>query len=310
MTTGIIMVTLGGPRSLTEIPEFIRRFIGRDLPAPAMKAVIERYELIGGFSPLTSITAEQAQKLNAMLGNDYLCLPAFRYSPPFIEEAIDSMTAAGAARILFLLLSPFYASVTTGNYINTAQAYIEKNSLQIPVSFIHSWHREPLFIASWVDKIKNESFDSGPLSGSAAACYLFSAHSLPTKYASEPYQQQIEATVATVVAQAGITNHALGWQSIPNNALDPLSGSPEPWITPTVEEQIDAIAKAGFTSIIQIPIGFTADHIETLYDIDITHRQYAQARGLAFRRLSSLNAGDTFIKALKGIVTRFIADEQ
>jgi ferrochelatase len=296
MTTGIIMVTLGGPRSLTEIPEFIRRFIGRDLPAPAMKAVIQRYELIGGFSPLTGITTEQAQKLNAMLGNDYLCLPAFRYSPPFIEEVMESMTAAGAARIIFLLLSPFYASVTTGNYINTAQAYIEKNSLTIPVDFIHSWHKEPLFIASWVEKIKNESFD-------AAACYLFSAHSLPTKYSGEPYQQQIEATVATVVAQAGITNHALGWQSIPNNAS-------EPWITPTVEEQIDAIAKTGFTSIIQIPIGFTADHIETLYDIDITHRQYALARDLSFRRLSSLNAGDTFIKALKEIVTRFDADER
>jgi ferrochelatase len=296
MTTGIIMVTLGGPRSLTEIPEFIRRFIGRDLPAPAMKAVIQRYELIGGFSPLTGITTEQAQKLNAMLGNDYLCLPAFRYSPPFIEEVMESMTAAGAARIIFLLLSPFYASVTTGNYINTAQTYLDKNSVPMPVCFIHSWYREPLFIASWVDKIKNESFDT-------AACYLFSAHSLPTKYAGEPYQQQIEATVAAVVAQAGITNHALGWQSIPNNV-------PELWITPTVEEQIDAIAKAGFTSIVQIPIGFTADHIETLYDIDITHRQYALARGLSFRRLSSLNAGDTFIKALKEIVTRLDADEQ
>jgi ferrochelatase len=296
MTTGIIMVTLGGPRSLAEIPEFIKRFVGRDLPAPAMKAVIERYELIGGFSPLTSITGEQAQKLNAMLGNNYLCLPAFRYSRPFIEEVLESMTAAGVERILFLLLSPFYASITTGNYINTAQAYMEQNLSPIPISFVHSWYREPLFIDSWVEKIKNESFD-------AKACYLFSAHSLPVKFAGEPYQSQIEETVATVISRAGITNHALGWQSIPNNAK-------EPWITPTVEEKIDAIATDGFTSIVQVPIGFTADHIETLYDIDITHRQYALAKGLSFRRLSSLNAGDAFVKALKEIVTRFNADER
>jgi ferrochelatase len=295
MTTGIIMVTLGGPRCLAEIPEFIRRFIGRELPAPAMKAVTERYELIGGFSPLTRITEEQAQRLNVMLGNDYLCLPAFRYSPPFIEDAMAGMAAAGAARILFLLLSPFYASVTTGNYITTAQTYQENNSFPIPVSFIHSWHREPLFIESWVEKIKNESFEE-------EACYLFSAHSLPIKYAGEPYQSQIEETVATVVARAGIVNHALGWQSIPNNAQ-------EPWITPTVEEKIEAIAADGFTSIVQVPIGFTADHIETLYDIDVTHRQYALARGLSFRRLSSLNAGKTFIKALKEIVTMVTADE-
>ena len=105
-----------------------------------------------------------------------------------------------------------------------------------------------------------------------------------------------------VVARAGIKHHALGWQSIPNNVS-------EPWITPTVEEKIDEIAAAGFRSIVQVPIGFTADHIETLYDIDITHRQYALAKGLSFRRISSLNAGDTFMKALKEIVTRFNADE-
>lgn len=291
MTTGIIMVTLGGPRSQAEIPEFIQRFVGRELPAPALKAIIERYQLIGGFSPLTRITGEQAQKLNEMLGNDYVCLPAFRYSQPFIEEALATMTTAGMQRILFLLLSPFYASITTGNYMSTAQAYVEKNLLPMPVRFLHSWHREPLFIESWLEKIKNESFDDD-------ACYLFSAHSLPIKFNVEPYRSQIEETVATVTTRAGITNHALGWQSIPSNA-------PEPWITPTVEEKIDAIAAAGFTSIVQVPIGFTADHIETLYDIDITHRQYALARGLSFRRLSSLNAGKTFIEALKEIVTRF-----
>jgi len=294
MTTGIIMATLGGPRCLAEIPEFIRRFVGRDLPAPAMKAVIERYELIGGFSPLTSITEKQAQKLNKALGNNYLCLPAFRYSPPFIEESIAKITATGVTQILFLILSPFYTSVTTGNYIHTAEAYLAKNFSPVPVRFIHSWHKEPLFIASWVEKIEDEFVDG-------RTCYLFSAHSLPLKFTNEPYRQQIEETVATVVARAGIKNHVLGWQSIPHNV-------PEPWIIPTVEEEIDAITAAGFTNIIQVPIGFTADHIETLYDIDITHRQYALSKGLSFRRLSSLNAGETFIKALKEVVTRVNAD--
>jgi ferrochelatase len=290
LKTGIILATLGGPRRLEEIPEFIKRFVGRELPAPAMKAVIERYRLIGGFSPLTRITEEQTQKLSEMLGDGYLCLSAFRYSRPSIEDAIESMAAAGVAQILFLLLSPFYTSVTTGNYIDLAKAYIEKNSLRTPVSYIHSWYKEPLFIESWIDKIRQESFDE-------RAFYLFSAHSLPITYSSDPYRQQIEETVALVAASAGIRNHALGWQSIPNNV-------PEPWITPTVEEKITEIAAAGFRSIIQVPIGFTADHIETLYDIEITHRQYALEKGLFFRRISSLNAGSAFIRALKEIVTK------
>jgi ferrochelatase len=295
MKTGVILVTLGGPRSPEEIPGFIKHFIGRELPPPAMKAVIERYRLIGGFSPLAGITEEQAKALGEALGEDYHCVPAFRHSRPFIEEVLESMAVLGPARILVLLLSPFYTSVTTGYYIEVAKSLIEKRSLSVPVDFIQSWYQQPLFIESWVEKIRSDSFDE-------RAFYLFSAHSLPLKYAGEPYRQQIEETTALVASRAGIRNHALGWQSIPNNVS-------EPWITPTVEEKIEAIAAAGFKGIIQVPIGFTADHIETLYDIDITHRQYALGKGLSFRRIPSLNAGAPFINALKEIVTNFNADE-
>ena len=296
MKTGVILVTLGGPRSLGEIPEFIKHLIGRELPPPAMKAVIERYRLIGGFSPLARITEEQAKALGEALGEGYLCVPAFRHSRPFIEDVLEHLAMVGPARILVLLLSPFYASVTTGNYIDVAKSHIEKQSLSVPVDFIHSWYKEPLFIESWVEAIRSDSFDE-------QAFYLFSAHSLPMKFSGEPYRRQIEETVALVASRAGIRNHALGWQSIPNHAA-------EPWITPTVEEKIDAIASACFKGIIQVPIGFTADHIETLYDIDITHRQYALERGLSFRRIPSLNAGEPFIKALKEVVTKFNADER
>ncbi len=296
MKTGVILVTLGGPRSLEEVPEFIKRFIGRELPPPAMQAVVERYRLIGGFSPLCRITEEQAKALDDALGAGYLCVPAFRYSRPFIADVLEGMAAAGPARLLVLLLSPFYTSVTTGNYIDVAKDYLEKHRLPMPVDFIHSWYREPLFIESWVQQIRGDSFDE-------QAFYLFSAHSLPMRYSGEPYRQQIEETVALVAAGAGIGTHALGWQSIPTNAG-------EPWITPTVEERIDAIAAAGFKRLVQVPIGFTADHIETLYDIDITHRQYALGKGLSFRRIPSLNAGAAFIKALTEIVTKGGTDER
>ncbi|MEW6333094.1 MAG: ferrochelatase [Thermodesulfobacteriota bacterium] len=296
MTTGILMVTLGGPRNPEEIPGFIRNFIGRDLPPPAMRAVVERYEKIGGFSPLVDITGEQARALGEALGPGYLCAPAFRYARPFIEDALDQMAAAEPTRILLLLLSPFYAGITTGNYMERAKEHLKKKPLPIPVGFIHSWFREPLFIESWVEKMK-EDLSHGE------AFTLFSAHSLPNKDSNEPYRRQIEETVGMIAARAGIRNYALGWQSIPNNVQ-------EPWITPTVEERIDKIAAAGFGSLVQVPVGFTADHIETLYDIDIVHRKYAREKGLSFRRLPSLNAGNTFIRALKEVVLKFKGDEK
>lgn len=80
MRTGVLLTTLGGPGRLEEIPEFIGRFLGRELPPPALKGIIERYRLIGGFSPLPGITLQQARRLGGILGADYLCRPAFRYS--------------------------------------------------------------------------------------------------------------------------------------------------------------------------------------------------------------------------------------
>ena len=79
----------------------------------------------------------------------------------------------------------------------------------------------------------------------------------------------------------------------------------EPCIKSLIEENSETNASRVNTNLIQVPIGFTADHIETLYDIDITHRQYALAKGLSFQRISSLNTGESFIKALKLIVTHF-----
>lgn len=284
----VLMVTLGGPQTLGEVNDFLVRFIGRELPPPAVRSAIERYRLIGGGSPLNKITQDQAILLNQQLGKDFLCLPAFRYMPPFIEDAIDIAVNSDPSKIFIFILSPFYASVTTGNYIELAKNYIKKISISLPITYIHSWYNNELFIESWVSKIKEEGLDID-------GYYLFSAHSLPEKYSTDPYKEQILELVNTIASQLGLDNYCLGWQSVPPNVS-------EPWFTPTVEERIDEIAEKGFKKIIQIPVGFTADHIETLYDIDILHKGYAERKGLDYKRISSLNSDAKFITALKDIL--------
>lgn len=288
MKKGVLLVTLGGPKTLGEVNDFLIKFIGKELPPPVMRSAIERYRLIGGGSPLNAITEQQALALNELLGEDYLCLPAFRYTHPSIEEAIDMTINSEVEKLFFFILSPYYTSVTTGNYIDQVKSYLAKLDIKLPVTYIHSWYKNPLFINSWVDKIKNEAWDKD-------AFYLFSAHSLPTKLITEPYKIQIEETAELIAKEASLNNYILGWQSVPGNAK-------EPWFSPSVEERIDEIKERGFKKIIQVPIGFTADHIETLYDIDITHKSYAIQNGLDFYRISSLNTSPLFITALKDIL--------
>ncbi len=289
--TAIILTTLGGPRSLGEIPDFIKRFVGKELPPPAMRAIIDRYKQIGGYSPLCGITEKQAELLSEKLSAQYVCIPAFRYVSPFIEESIDLAINSGVENIVFFILSPFYTSVTTGNYIKTANEYLSQLNHSLTVNFIHSWYNNAKFIQCWIDKIKEEvaKWDS---------FFIFSAHSLPQKFLNEPYKNQIEELVNQIANKLNLKNYQLGWQSIPSQVK-------EPWIEPTVETLMEKAKDNGFKGIIQIPIGFTADHIETLYDIDICHKEYAAKVNLNFSRISSLNTDERFIDAMADIINTY-----
>lgn len=293
MTTGVLLVTLGGPRTRDEVPLFLRRFTGRELPPPVMQDATHRYDLIGGRSPLGPITEGQAAALEEQLGDGFFCAAAFRHSEPSLEAQIDAMRGRGVKTLVLLVTSPFYASVTTGGYFAHARTHLAGAGWPADFLFVHSWCDNPFFLSAWADKIHEEWFDP-------AATYLFSAHSLPARLEAEPYKAQVERTAADIARRLGLARWALGWQSVP-------TGAREPWIGPTVEEVMEGLFAKGARKVVQVPIGFTADHIESLYDIDILHRQHAEALGLEWHRVFSLNAYPPFIRALAQVVDEALA---
>ena len=292
--TAVLLVNFGGPRSIDEVPQFMRALTGRQLPPAAEQQAIERYRVIGGCSPLPAMAEEHARLLTAATGGEFVIRPAFKYSHPSIEERITECCSEKVERILFLIMTPFYTSRTVGNYIATAEDQLKSLPYRPDVRFIHSWYKEPLFIECWTERIKAEaSFPD--------AFYLFSAHSLPKVLADEPYKAQIEETVDTVAKELRLSHYGLGWQSVPRNVS-------EPWIEPTVEAMLDEVAAKQFSTVVQVPIGFVTDHLETLYDIDIVHKEYAAAKGLNHCRVTCLNADPLFIETLKRILSHSLQE--
>jgi ferrochelatase len=294
MKTMVLLVNFGGPRTIDEVPLFLRKMLGRDAPKPVIDALVSRYTAIGGGSPLAAITEEQAELLSRQTGGSVAVKGAFRYSAPTLEEMIDECRRSEMERIVFLIMSPFYTSKTAGSSISAAEEYLARLPYRPRVVFIHSWYGEPLFIEAWRRKVTEESTGED-------CFYLFTAHSLPQALADEPYKSQIEETVRTLAQRIGLTNnYALAWQSVPQHV-------DEPWIGPVVESVIDSLS--GRTSrIVEVPVGFVSDHLETLYDMDIVHREYAQAKGIAFSRVSSLNTYPPYMAALKTILETKLQD--
>lgn len=295
--TAVILIALGGPRSLDEVGPFMAAFMGRSAPPPVIQAVVERYQLIGGKSPLPEIVKAQAKALAKELGNGLRASEGFRYSPPLISESFNNAIANGANRIIGLSMSPFETEVTTGAY---RSAFESLGDEKIKKTFIPSWHDNPLFVGSWAQKIAFGLSRISPAFMDKTAV-IFTSHSIPLRYinAGDPYQRQIEETVELIVQETGIKYWRNAWQS-------KGARTTEPWLGPDVETALDAIAGEGIKAVLEVPIGFTCDHMETLYDIDIVHRGHAEKLDLAFERAESLNTFPPFIKALADIVRKNI----
>ena len=125
---------------------------------------------------------------------------------------------------------------------------------------------------------------------------VFTAHSLPQRILAEgdPYDQEVRETARAVAERCRRMEWHFAYQS--------QGATAEPWLGPTVESTLTELAQKGCRHVLLVPIGFLADHVEVLYDIDIAFRQFAEKHGIQLRRTESLNDSPTLIRALASVV--------
>lgn len=294
----VLLMGFGSPDSLESIEPFLANLMGGKKPsAQQLEKVKERYKLIGGKSPLLEITEEQARKLEASLnkgGDKYKLYVGMRYWHPYISEMVKAIAQDGIKHLAALSLSPFSSRVTTGAYLNDLKEAIPQGS-KLEFAFIDGWFKHPLFIDALVEKVR-EGMANFSSEEQSEIDLVFSAHSLPKEYiaAGDPYVDEIEETISLIIEKLGGIPWHLGYQS------KGVAGGE--WLEPEVEVLLSQLAREGRKKVLLVPIGFVADHVETLYDIDISLREKAEALGLAFHRAPSLNASPKFIEALTQII--------
>ena len=298
----LLLLAFGGPRSLDEV-EFLltRLFQGRKPSAEQIERVKERYRLIGGFSPLLKITQEQAKGLEEELkkrGYAFKSYVGMRYGHPLIEETLKEILQDGITEIIALPMAPFQSRASTGAYIeevNRAKKILNK---EVSLSFVVGWHLHPLFLEAVRERIAEglKGFGEEERKG---VHLLFTAHSLPKSIVEkDPYAKEIEASIKGVLEKLEPFPWHMAYQS--------KGGGPEEWVGPDVESILTELSRQKVREILVIPIGFVADHIEVLYDIDILYREKAESMGMVLRRTPSLNFSKRFIEALATIVEEHV----
>src|ERR671931_994469 len=277
----VVLMAYGSPAEPEDIRPYLEDIRGRRAVSDeAVAELAERYRRIGGRSPLDEVTEAQRAALERELR-----LPVFvgmKHWRPRIAEAVEAALAAGATRIVGLVLAPHYSRLSIGEYRERLEAAVAGRA---EVVLIESCHDHEPFVEALADRVRGTD-----------AWVLFTAHSLPERILAEgdPYRDQLLETSRLVAGRAGLERWSFAFQS--------ASATGEPWLGPDIQEELDRLHEAGERKVLVAPVGFVADHLEILWDLDIEARERAAELGLELERIESLNDDPAFVRALSELV--------
>lgn len=308
----VVLFQLGGPETLEAIEPFLfnlfcdpdiidfpfarigRRPLAKLISTTRARKVQHHYSVIGGGSPIRRFTEQQARALELELvsqGLDARCFVAMRYWHPFTAEAIQQLLDAECDEVVLLPLYPQFSCTTTGSSLNEWNRLFQD---PLPVHRVNSFYRQDSYLNAVVEKIEQAL---ARFSEPEQPEIVFSAHSVPLSVIDhgDPYQQQIEETVALVMRRGAWANrHRLCYQSKVGASR---------WLQPSLHRAMRDLAQERVKHICIVPISFVSDHVETLGEIDHEAREEAEQLGFEqFEMTSGLNDSPAFIAGLAELV--------
>lgn len=297
--TGVLVMAYGTPASPADVEAYYTHIRRGRPPTPEQLAdLTARYDAIGGISPLAARTRAQLEAIAAALEDAepgrFVVRLGQKHAAPFVEDGVAELAAAGVGRVVGLVLAPHYSAFSVGQYHERAAAAAGARGLGF--AGIDHWHLEPAFVGHQAASVARH------LAGLPATTkVVFTAHSLPERVlVDDPYPDQLRASAEAIAAAAGLepwSGWGLGWQS--------AGRTPEPWRGPDILDIIRELAATGRAEgVLVVPQGFTSDHLEVLYDLDLEAAGVAREVGLAFARTEVVNDDPAVMHALAGLVRR------
>ena len=301
----VVLTNLGGPDgpdavkpflfnlfndpAIIGLPGIVRTPLARLISSRREKAAQANYALMGGGSPLLPETLKQAAALSEALaeaapGDETEVFIAMRYWHPLTEDTARAVAEFQPDHVVLLPLYPQFSTTTTASSLKAwREAYRGSGELHAVCCYPDA---EGLIEAqAGLIRETMARADGRPVR------VLFSAHGIPEKLvaAGDPYQAQVEATVAAVVARMGLTDWAICYQS----RVGPLK-----WLGPSTPQAIEQAGQDGVGAVV-VPIAFVSEHIETLVELDHEYSELAASVGCApYLRTPAVGVNPAFITGL------------
>jgi ferrochelatase len=292
--TAILLMAYGSPDRLEDVePYFTDIRGGRPPSAEAVAELRARYQQVGVPTPLLSISLEVGRELEALLGDGYRVRVGMKHWTPRIATAVQAIVDSAADRLIAIVLAPHFSRISTGGYRTQVDRALAATGARVPLDFVDSWFDLEGYLQTVAENVSEQA---ARFANPAEVVAIFTAHSLPARILDEgdPYRDQLVFSAGEIARRAGIRR----WEF----AFTSQSNTGEPWLGPDLLQVLARRAAEGDRQIIVASVGFTADHLEILYDVDIEAQAKARELGIELRRPRMLNADPRFIQALADLV--------
>jgi ferrochelatase len=286
MRSAVVLMAYGSPETADDVRPYLEDIReGRPVSEHAVEELQERYRRIGGGSPLAEITERQRAALEAEL--DLPVYVGMKHWRPRIGDAVKRALAGGANLVLGLVLAPHYSALSIAGYRERVESALASRA---ELAFVESWHDHGPFLDVLADRVRGSD-----------AHVVFTAHSLPARIRDmgDPYETQLLETAQLVAERAALPHWSFAFQS-----ASPMG---EPWLGPDILEELESLHERGVSKVLAAPVGFVADHLEILWDLDVEAREKAAELGLTLDRIDSLNDDPAFVAALAGLVRQTLS---
>lgn len=297
-THHVLIMAYGGPDKMEDVrPYLLDVRHHRPTSEEIFREVEERYELIGGRSPILELTRAQADGLEKALneqaaeGEIWRTWLGMRHWHPYIAETLGEMEEAGVERAVTMVMAPHYSGMSIGAY-NKA---VESARDGIEVTSIDRWNLLPGYLDALEERIK-AALEKFPEDVRATVPIIYTAHSLPEKIRenNDPYEKDLNETFEAMKQR--FPEHP-GYWAYQSEAI-----TKDPWLGPDASVIIDQLHAEGQQQVLICPVGFVCEHVEILYDIDVEFAEQARKLGMQLERIEMVNDHPKMMAGLAGLV--------
>ncbi|WP_168581362.1 ferrochelatase [Gephyromycinifex aptenodytis] len=302
----LLLLSFGGPERPEEVMPFLQHVTGgKGVPQERLVEVAHHYDIRGGRSPINDENRALLAGLRAEFARRGVKIPLFwgnRHSAPFTTQALREAHQSGARRILTLVTSAYPSYSGCRQYredLADSLAELAAEGIELQVDKLRPYADHPAFVAPTARLVRSAVTDLTQRVGSVHLAFV--THSIPVSMAQhsgpngDDYLRLHRELAVSIVEELARTGTEVAWSLV----FCSRSGPPhQPWLEPDIVDHLADLAEEGIEGVVCAPIGFVADHMEVVHDLDTEAAQTARELGLVFTRVPTVRDDSQFVAGL------------